>query len=219
LQGPGRLSQRTPLPETPGRLLLERKEYGMRAKMRVALVVAGAFLIAFMGLLTITAVSGAPAWAWAAGAVGAIGVIISVVLGMIAIDRMTRASDRTSTRTSNLEKRAEQAREAGAEASEEISRLRDELQAVRADGARAQRLSALDEQVVTLERTARVLRRRVPEGFLEPLRAEISELSDVVSLQSGTAREAWVLSAESALQLGRRPRSFLTVAQAAKLFE
>src|SRR5699024_711835 len=68
-------------------------------------------------------------------------------------------------------------------------------------------------------RTVRVLGRRVPEGLLVPLRVEISELSDVVSLQSGTAREAWVLSAESALQLGRRPRSFLTVAQAAKLFE
>src|SRR5699024_12845537 len=117
----------------------------MRAKMRVALLVAGAFLIAFMGLLTITAVSGAPTWAWAAGAVGAIGVILCVVLGTIAIDRMTRISDRASTRTSNLEKRAERARETGAEASEEISRLRAELEALRMDAAQARRLSALED--------------------------------------------------------------------------
>src|SRR5699024_1477793 len=91
---------------------------------------------------------------------------ICVALGMIAMNRMIRLSDRTSTRLSNLEKRVGEYRESAPEAKEEILRLRSELETLRADSVRAKQLSA-----------------------------------------------------ESALQLGRDPRSFLSVEQAAELFE
>lgn len=221
----------------------------MRVKMRAALLVAGGFLIAFMALLIVTALTGAQAWAWAAAIAGVLGVVLCVAAGFVAVDRLSRSNARTATRTSNLEKRVDRAREDGATSSDEVSQLRAEVEAVRADSAsaqqadalraqqadtaRTQRLESLEEQVTTLERAVRVLRRRVPEGFLDPLEAEVaglsgtlskladehSSVSEALSTQSARTREAWVLSAESALQLGRRPRSFLTVVQAVELFE
>lgn len=206
----------------------------MRAKMRAAVMLVGGAAFVILVLLVASMVTGSQVLAWVTAAVGALGVIGAVVLVLSVTGRFVGTSDRTSTRVSNLEKRVVAARDGAVEKEELLSDLRAELDSLKEESVRSQHLQEIETELSTLRRTVQVLRRRVPEGYLEPVRAELSELSatvrdDLVGLDSrirseliqlnAQAREAWVLSAESALGQGRRPRSFLTVKQAAELFE
>lgn len=73
----------------------------------------------------------------------------------------------------------------------------------------AQKRSA--ERLDLVRKDLRVLRSRVPSGFLAPLEGEVSTLQD-------RSREQARTSFESAIQLGRDPRSFLSLVSARKLF-
>ncbi|MGO2360773.1 MAG: glycosyltransferase, partial [Brachybacterium tyrofermentans] len=74
----------------------------------------------------------------------------------------------------------------------------------------AQKRSA--ERLDLVRKDLRVLRSRVPSGFLAPLEGEVSTLQD-------RSREHARTSFETAIQLGRSPRSILTVESARKLFQ
>ncbi|MFC7375100.1 glycosyltransferase [Brachybacterium sp. GCM10030268] len=110
---------------------------------------------------------------------------------------------------------------------------------------KAAKLDALQAEVATLTRAVRVLRRRVPDGFLDPVHDELANLANTMATEIArlngavqetqsradeparaelaavgkTAQDAWQLGTQTALRLGRHPRSFLTVTQAADLFE
>src|SRR5699024_1705936 len=100
---------------------------------------------------------------------------------------------------------------------------------VRRGDRTATRMGHLDERVKSLEGKAAdgaagAVRREEKLAELEAnAAARLTQLEDRVAkdlteVRSHT-RDAWLLSSESALQLGRRPRSFLSVEQATELFE
>lgn len=73
-------------------------------------------------------------------------------------------------------------------------------------------LARTRDRLEPVRRDVRTLRERVPAGFLEPVEAQVTELS---STSTATLRMAF----ETGLQLERDPRSLLTPKQAKKLFE
>lgn len=100
---------------------------------------------------------------------------------------------------------------------------------VRRGDRTATRMGHLDERVKSLEGKAAdgaacAVRREEKLAELEATAAaRLTQLEDrmakeLTEVRSHT-RDAWMLSSESALQLGRRPRSFLSVEQATELFE
>lgn len=167
----------------------------MRAKLQAVVVSAGVAALVVLGLLIATAVTGSPLLAGITAVVGVLGVVGAGLVVHMAIDRLVRRGDRTSTRISHLDKRA-----AGLD--ERVVRLDERAADAAADAA--QRRDALAASSSAVDARIADLDERMG-----------SELADAESL----ARNAWTLSTESALQLGRRPRSFLTAAQAADLFE
>jgi len=175
----------------------------MRARMRTALIAAGGAVLVLLALLIATAVTGSLTLALITGVVGILGVIGALALALKATGLVIESGDRTATRISNVEKRR-----AG-----EISSAT----------AQTRRIDEIQEDLAAVQRTVKVLRRRVPEGYLEPVRAELADLDSRVRSEldraNTAAQDAWALSTESALQLGRRPRSFLTAQQALDLFE
>ncbi|MGP9846305.1 glycosyltransferase [Brachybacterium sp. 107] len=88
---------------------------------------------------------------------------------------------------------------------EEIASLHRAVSAAR----NAQKKST--ERLEAVRKDLRVLRSRVPSGFLGPLEEEVS------TLRAGSREQART-SFESAIQLGRDPRSFLSLESARKLF-
>src|SRR5699024_6198967 len=72
-------------------------------------------------------------------------------------------------------------------------------------------LARTRDRLEPVRRDVRTLRERVPAGFLEPVEAQVTELS---STSTATLRMAF----ETGLQLERDPRSLLTPKQAKKLF-
>ncbi|MDN5655401.1 MAG: hypothetical protein L0G46_10010, partial [Kocuria sp.] len=198
--------------------------------MRVAVVAAGGAALAVLALLIATTVTGSQALAWATGTVGLLAVTGTALLVLKMVERYSRRSDQTSTRTANLEKRVERSGSAESEHAEALTALGADVEALRSESARARQVGAVQKQVRALERTVKILHRRVPEGFLDTLQADVADLkasteelerrtgSELSRLDERT-QDAWTLSTESAFQLGRRPRSFLTVQQAMDLFE
>lgn len=89
---------------------------------------------------------------------------------------------------------------------EEVASLRTAVAHARG----AQKRSA--DRLETVRKDVRLLRSRVPSGFLGPLEGEVSTLQE-------RSREQARTSFESAVQLGRSPRSVLTPESARKLFE
>ena len=90
-------------------------------------------------------------------------------------------------------------------ADEEVASLRRALWTARS----AQKRSA--ERLEAVRKDVRVLRARVPGGFREMLDGEMSSLKE-------SSREQMRLSFEISVQLGRSPRSVLTLESARKLF-
>lgn len=180
-------------------------------------------MLVILVLLIATAVTGSQALAVVTAAIGVVGVIGAVVLALKATAHFNGTGDRAVTRMSNLEKRMERE---GAETTANavsVSELKAELEALRTDSAGVERLEEIEKDLATVKRTVQVLRRRVPEGYLEPIQTELAQLdfrmrAELTRIDEST-QAAWTLSTESALQLGRRPRSFLTTQQAADLFE
>jgi len=202
----------------------------MRARMRVAVMAAGGAALAVLALLIATAVTGSQALAWVTGTVGLLAVAGTALLALKMVERYSRRSDQTSTRTANLEKRVERSGGTESKHAEALTALGADVEALRSDSARARQVAAVQKQVSALERTVKILHRRVPQGYLDTLQADVAGLkastgelerrtgSELSRLDQRT-QDAWTLSTESAFQLGRRPRSFLSVQQAMDLFE
>lgn len=205
----------------------------MRTWMRSALIGAGAAALAILGLLVATALTGSQSLAVLTAVAGTIVVAAAVGLGIRATNGLTIARNRTATRLSNLERRLDRSRSAEAETADALSQLEASLEELAERSQDPQRLEMIEAELAAAARTLRVLRRRVPEGYLEPIGAEIAQLSDTLRAElaerdsrlradlnrvGSTSRDAWILGTESALQLGRRPRSFLTAQQALDLF-
>ncbi|MFC7465635.1 glycosyltransferase [Brachybacterium sp. GCM10030252] len=193
-------------------------------------------MVVVLLLLVVTAVT--RSWI-AAGVTAIVGVALVAVLAVAVFrvaDRFARMNATAATRVSTLERRvSERAREAAeraeadriqtAEIAEADRTQAAEIAALQADLAgmrksitvlnrrvREGQLTAIEDELKTLQRTTSILRRRVPEGFLEPVEADLARIDRV-------AQDAWHLSTESAIQLGRHPRSFLTIQQAADLLD
>src|SRR5699024_3361660 len=69
----------------------------------------------------------------------------------------------------------------------------------------------LDQRLSSVRKDVRILRERVPVGYLAPIEAEVKELR---SATRAAARAAF----ESAVQLGRDPKMLLSKGQASRLF-
>lgn len=199
----------------------------MHAKLRIAFIAAGGVLFAVLALLIATTMTGSRTLAAITIAASVVCAIGGLILVLKVMDRYTRSVNRTATQLSNLEKRLERVRAADVDA---VAELRAETATLHEKTAPVERILAVEEQVTTHDRAVRTLRRRVPEGYLDPvrteltaleteLRAELGHLDSRMNTVSENAQNSWALGAESAFQLGRRPRNFLTVKQAADLFE
>jgi len=162
----------------------------MRARMRTALIGAGGAVLVILVLLVATAVTGSQTLGLITGAVGIFGVLATLLLALKATAHVIESGDRTATRIANLERRV--AREVSSAA------------------AGAQRRDEIQEDLAVVQRTGQA-------------QAELADLDSRMRSEltraTAAAQDAWTLSTQSALQLGRRPRSFLTAQQARDLFE
>ena len=70
----------------------------------------------------------------------------------------------------------------------------------------------LQDRALTLRKDIQVLRRRVPAGYLDSVQSDVVMIND-------TGRETLRIAFESAIQLGRDPKSVLSVQQALRLFD
>ncbi|MDT0212629.1 heparinase II/III family protein [Rothia sp. ARF10] len=166
-----------------------------RTRVRTATVAGGAGAVVVLVLLALAAVRGSVALAVAAVLLGAALVLGACVAVLRTVERMAAASDRRATETRRLEA-----------LTREVSRTSTTgLEGVTAglDDART--------DVGRLKRDVKVLRERVPAGFLESLQ------SDLVDLR-GSTRETVRSTFESGIQLGREPRSLLSRELARTLF-
>lgn len=199
----------------------------MHAKLRIAFIAAGVVLFVVLALLVATTLTGSRLLAAVTIGVSLVFAIGGLLLILKVMARYTRAANRTATQLSNLEKRLEHVRAADVDA---VAELRAETTTIQEGIAPVERLVTVEEQVATHDRAVRTLRRRVPDGYLDPvttelaalkseMHAELSRLDSRMGTIDEHAQDSWTLGAESAFQLGRRPRSFLSVKQAADLFE
>lgn len=92
------------------------------------------------------------------------------------------------------------------ELAETVSTVRAGVQNLRSAQARSK------ERAEHVRQEVRTLRERVPEGFLEPVESRVSQLSTA-------SQEITRTSFESALMLGRSPRTIISEELAAQLFE
>ncbi len=162
----------------------DREDRFVRRGLKNTIVVGGIGATTVLVLLALAAGSGS----WAVATVAAIlggGLIVALCVFVARlVERQQASSDRISTLTRRLEAQA---------------------------GVAKTDLSTLTTSIATVGKDLKVLRRRVPAGFLEPISADVDGLSsDMRNLRR--------VAFEASLQLGRDPRSLLSSDQAADLF-
>lgn len=163
----------------------------MRSRLRRVTLAGGAGAVLVLVLLAVAAGLGSWPVAIAAVVVGIV-LIVGLCAALLKVaERLAATNDRQSTEARNLETRTEKL-------------------AVRTGAIEAGLANAVGHLGV-VRKDVRTLRTRVPARFLEPLEADVRELRT-------TTRTALRSAFESAIQLGRDPRAFLTERQAARLF-
>lgn len=151
----------------------------------------GASAVVTLGLIALAAVTNSLPLAVIAFAIGLVAISAGSLLALRVLRHTTSRSYRLLTRAANLERRAAEATSALDDAREKIATL-----------------EAANENN---QKTLRILRKRVPAGFLDSVTESIANHE---TLQRDTSRLAF----ESAIQLNRAPGSLLSEHQANELF-
>lgn len=160
----------------------------MQRQLRAAIALVGLGAATVLALLAAATVTGSLILGITAGVSGVSLILAVSFVGNRILERASRTTDRLSTRIDGM------------------TPLRDRLSALENDNASVQ------EQLIGIRKQLKVLRNRVPAGYLKPVQDKLHELtSGAQTLLSATF--------ESAVQLNRDPKSVLTRSQARDLFQ
>lgn len=160
----------------------------MQRKLRTVTILAGIGAAITLVLLVLAAGTGSIVLSLIAGTTGLL------LLAGLSIT-VFRVSERVSVLAKQLSSRLDKTEE-----------MRAQVKALDTDRRDTQ------DQLAGVHRQLKVLRNRVPAGYLQPLQSEVREDKKFV-------QALLRISFESAIQLKRDPRSVLTSAQAEELFQ
>lgn len=159
----------------------------MQRKLRTVTLLAGLGAATILVLMVVAAVTQSTILSFTAGLAGLLLIVVACLGVSQILHRGSATMRRLATRLQNLES------------------LHTKVLAQNDDR------EAMKEQLVGIHRQLKVLRNRVPAGYLEPVQEEILE-------HRNTSRTLLRTTFESAIQLNRDPRSILTESQAEGLF-
>ncbi|MBU8578238.1 glycosyltransferase [Brevibacterium luteolum] len=161
-----------------------------------------------LGLLTAAAITGSSLLAIVGFVLGLLLILAASVAMLRLISHISSRSDQVLTRTSNLERRTTQLDRR----LDDIDSPSGSLTAIQSDLEASQAaVAALEKHAERSQNTLRIIRRRVPAGFLDSVTTDLAKHAE-------DGKDTRRIAFESAVQLGRRPQSVLSEKQAEELF-